>query len=92
MNEAATRMKEELAKMDFQEPGSGLLNFTGQRYEGNPADLLMNQINHPVRWENHHPQHGRQGIDCFVEAGPGKTLSGFVSRIAPDAGFYRWIL
>lgn len=86
MNEAATRMKEELAKMDFQEPRFPVYsNFTGQRYEGNPADLLMNQINHPVRWETIIRSMAGQGIDCFVEAGPGKTLSGFVSRIAPDA-------
>ncbi len=86
MDEAAAMMKGELERMDFQTPWIPVYsNFTGQRYEGDPADLLMNQINHPVRWETIIRRMSGQGIDCFVEAGPGKTLSGFVPRIAPEA-------
>lgn len=86
MDEAAAMMKGELERIDFQTPWILVYsNFTGQRYEGDPADLLMNQINHPVLWETIIRGMAGQGIDCFAEAGPGKTLSGFVPRIAPEA-------
>jgi|LSQX01.3.fsa_nt_gb [acyl-carrier-protein] S-malonyltransferase len=85
MEEAAARMEVELKQVIFRDPLIPVYaNDTGQVYGDNAADHLSNQINHPVRWEDSIRNMIRRGIDCFVEAGPGKTLSGFVTRIAPE--------
>ena len=85
MDEAAEKMESELKQVVFQNPRIPVYaNETGQLYGKNAAEHLKNQINHPVRWEEIVRHMVEQGIDCFVEAGPGKALSGFVSRIAPE--------
>ena len=85
MEEAAARMEVELKQVIFRDPLIPVYaNDTGQVYGDNAADHLSNQINHPVRWEDSIRNMIRRGIDCFVETGPGKTLSGFVTRIAPE--------
>jgi len=48
------------------------------------ADLLE-QVARPVLWAQSVMWMLEQGIDTFVEIGPGKTLSGMLKRIAPDA-------
>jgi len=55
-------------------------NVTGQVY-GDPATLLAQQVNHPVRWSQTIEQMIADGFDTFVEVGPGKTLSGFIGKI-----------
>ena len=46
---------------------------------------LVRQLNSPVRWENSILSMAGDGIDTFVEVGPGKVLSGLIKRISPDA-------
>jgi [acyl-carrier-protein] S-malonyltransferase len=46
--------------------------------------LAVQQIYSPVRWENSIRKMIESGGDKFVEAGPGKTLTGFMKKIAPD--------
>ncbi|MCL2057982.1 MAG: ACP S-malonyltransferase [Oscillospiraceae bacterium] len=46
--------------------------------------LLVRQVASPVRWEQSVREMIAQGVDRFVEIGPGKTLAGFITRI--DAG------
>lgn len=85
MDEAAQKMEAELERVIFQEPLMPLYsNYTGQVYGADPAEHLKKQINHPVRWEQIVRHMIGQGLDCFVEAGPGKALSGFVGRISPE--------
>ncbi|MFD4367090.1 ACP S-malonyltransferase [Rhodococcus sp. NPDC058521] len=59
---------------------------TGQ-YVENPADiraLLHRQIVAPVRWLDTIRHAVEDGYDRIVEIGPGKVLTGFSRRIAPD--------
>lgn len=51
--------------------------------------LIAEQVNHPVRWTDTIKQMQSDGVDCFVEVGPGKTLSGLVKKIVPDAQVYK---
>ncbi|MDD2296033.1 MAG: ACP S-malonyltransferase [Eubacteriales bacterium] len=86
MDEAAAKMEAELKQVVFRDPLIPVYaNDTGKIYGKNAAEHLTNQINHPVLWEDSIRNMICRGIDCFVEAGPGKALSGFVSRIAPEA-------
>ena len=45
------------------------------------AEFLVRQVSSPVLWEDSVEEMIRCGIDCFVELGPGKVLSGLVKRI-----------
>ena len=44
-------------------------------------ELLVNQIKSPVRWQNLIENMIADGVDTFIECGPGHTLSGFVAKI-----------
>ena len=46
--------------------------------------LLMQQIASPVRWQQSVERMLADGVDNFVEIGPGKTLSGFMRKINRD--------
>ena len=43
--------------------------------------LLIKQVSSPVRWEDSIRKMIADGVDTFIEIGPGKTLSGFLRRI-----------
>jgi [acyl-carrier-protein] S-malonyltransferase len=45
-------------------------------------DLLVQQVDHPVRWEESVLGMARDGITHILEIGPGKVLAGLVRRIA----------
>lgn len=43
--------------------------------------LLVEQVAHSVKWQQSVEQMLKEGVDTFVEIGPGKTLAGFLRRI-----------
>lgn len=47
-------------------------------------DMLLKQLNAPVRWEETVVNMINDGADEFVEIGPGKVLQGLIKRINPD--------
>lgn len=47
--------------------------------------LLARQVSSPVEWVRSVRRMVADGVDTFVECGPGAALSGMVSRIAPGA-------
>lgn len=46
--------------------------------------LLMKQVSSSVRWQQSVETMIRDGVDTFVEIGPGKTLSGFIKKISRE--------
>lgn len=44
-------------------------------------DLLIRQVSNPVLWENSVNRMLENGVDTFIEIGPGKVLCGFVKKI-----------
>ena len=50
--------------------------------------LLAKQISSPVRWEESVRNMIADGVDTFVEIGPGKTLAGFMRRIDRSVKVY----
>ena len=54
-------------------------------------DLLSGQISSSVRWEDTLKNMAQNGVDTFIECGPGKTLSGFVKRTVKGARIYNMI-
>jgi [acyl-carrier-protein] S-malonyltransferase len=49
-------------------------------------DALVRQISSPVRWTEIVLKFFSEGVDVFVEVGPGKVLTGLIKSIARDAG------
>ena len=52
-------------------------------------ELLVRQVSSSVRWEQSMRAMIAQGIDTFVEIGPGKTLSGFMKKTDKNVNMYR---
>lgn len=46
--------------------------------------LLMTQVSHSVCWQQSMENMIQEGVDTFIEIGPGKTLSGFARKISKD--------
>jgi [acyl-carrier-protein] S-malonyltransferase len=49
-------------------------------------DALIRQISAPVRWTESVMLMFKEGVETFIEVGPGKILIGLVKAIAKDAG------
>jgi [acyl-carrier-protein] S-malonyltransferase len=49
-------------------------------------DALIRQISAPVRWTESVMRMFDEGVETFVEVGPGKVLIGLVKAVAKDAG------
>lgn len=49
------------------------------------AGLLSRGVYSPVRWQQSIEYMIADGVDTFIEIGPGKTLSGFMKKINPQA-------
>jgi len=58
-----------------------ITNLTGEPVEEkNIVTTLIKQVMSPVKWEDTIKYLYAQGVDTFIEIGPGKALSGFVKR------------
>jgi len=63
-------------------------NVSGKEENNNLNDLLERQICNSVYFEDTLKYLKEQGVDTFVEIGPGKTLSGFVRKTLSDVKCY----
>ena len=65
-------------------------NVTAEKVEdiGVTRELLTKQVSSPVRWMQSMEAMIREGVDIFVEIGPGKTLAGFMKKISRDVKVY----
>lgn len=91
MQSAAERMAEYTEQLSIQEALYPIYaNRTAKPYTPATAkELIASQVNHPVAWVKTIEQMHADGIDCFIEVGPGKTLSGLVKKILPEATVYK---
>ncbi len=89
MAPAADKLSAKLGEVEIRGPRVPVyLNVTGQSaFE--PQDIrmrLIQQLTSPVRWERTIRNMLSDGIDRFVEIGPGKVLQGLVKRIDSAVG------
>jgi [acyl-carrier-protein] S-malonyltransferase len=52
--------------------------------QGRVKELLVRQVDHPVRWEETVRAMAADGVTHILEIGPGKVLAGLVRRIAKE--------
>jgi [acyl-carrier-protein] S-malonyltransferase len=84
MNKATLVMREEISKLNFNEPNNVLVsNVTGKEIASSSVlkDLLVKQIESRVRWRESILLMVNKGVNQFIEIGPGKVLSGLIKRI-----------
>ncbi len=84
MQKARDIMKIEIEKINFSEPKNILIsNVTGKEVSKSSEikDLLIKQIVSKVRWRESVKYMIDNGINQFIEIGPGKILSGLIKRI-----------
>lgn len=66
---------------------SVLSNTLGTPHEGVPSkDVLCDQITNAVKWKQNVEWMLQDGVDVFIEVGPGKTLTQMVKQIAKAKG------
>ena len=63
-------------------------NVTAQPYSGDFKELIVNQAKSPVRWQKTVENLIHEGVDTFIEVGPGKTLMGLIKKIDTKVSVY----
>ena len=84
MGKATTIMSEELNKLSFNQVNNKLIsNVTAKEISNldELKELLIKQIENRVRWRESVINMVENGVNHFIEIGPGKVLSGLVKRI-----------
>ena len=90
LEEAKELYKKELEKITFNKESKKtkvIKNIDGTFYseKDNMVETLSNHIVSPVRFDKTMRLMEQNGIDTYVEIGPGKSLSGFIKKEVKDA-------
>ena len=81
---AGEKLGQELEKVEIQSfTVPYVTNVTAQYVTGpeQVKELLVSQVSSSVRWQQCVEQMIDDGVDTFIEIGPGKTLTGFLKKI-----------
>jgi [acyl-carrier-protein] S-malonyltransferase len=87
MKPAQDRLAVDLESLSFSETEIPVVTNVDARATTAPEefrDALVRQVSAPVRWVESMQLLIEQGVDTFVEAGPGKVLSGLMRQINRD--------
>lgn len=85
--DASKALREELSDVEFYRFETKVVRNLDGRFYSESDDIravLANHIIKPVRFNKVLEMMLNEGVDTFVEIGPGKTLSGFVKRMPTD--------
>lgn len=91
LQNAGKELEKELSKVEFTSLKIPYVTNVTAQYvtdSSKTKDLLAKQISSSVRWQQSVEKMIEEGVDTFVEIGPGKTLTGFMKKIAPDVRTY----
>lgn len=84
LNKASEQLAEKLASMDLNNPIIPYYSNVDATYvdkKDGIKELLAKQVVSSVRWQQTIEKMIADGVDTFIEIGPGKTLTGFLGRI-----------
>lgn len=87
LSPASEKLAAELKRITFQPMKIPVItNVTGKIVPQSDEipNILIRQVMSPVRWEETLLTLKEQGVDTFIEVGPGKALSGFIKRTLSD--------
>ena len=81
---AGEKLGGELAHVTIQKFTTPYVTNVTAEYVTKPdevKDLLIRQVSSPVKWQQCVEKMIENGVDTFIEIGPGKTLTGFMKKI-----------
>ena len=84
MNNATEIMRNEIQKLNFQDSKNKLISNVTAKEILNKEELktlLIDQIENRVRWRESVIHMINNGVNHFIEIGPGKVLTGLIKRI-----------
>jgi len=84
LKEAGKKLGEELEKIEIQTFAIPYVTNVTAQYvteSDQVKNLLVKQVSSSVRWHQCVEQMINDGVDTFIEIGPGKTLTGFLKKI-----------
>lgn len=88
LEDAGKKLGEYLENVTISEPVIPYVTNVTAQYVTSAADvkpLLKKQVSSSVRWQQSVETMLADGVDRFIEIGPGKTLSGFIKKIDKGA-------
>ena len=91
LKEAGAQLKEALEKITLHTPEIPYISNVTADYVTDAATaerLLVEQVSSSVRWQQSMERMLQDGVDTFLEIGPGKTLTNFMKKIDRKAVVY----
>ncbi len=91
MKDAGRRFEEVLEEVTVNNAGIPFVNNAEAQFISDAdaiRQLLVRQLSQSVLWEDCIKVLVSSGIDTFIEAGPGKVLSGLIKRIDPSVRLF----
>lgn len=88
---AGEKLAKELENVTVSKMNIPVITNVTADYIASEADikpLLVRQVSSSVLWEDSIRRMLSDGVDTFVEVGPGKALSGFIKKITKEAAVY----
>lgn len=86
---AGTKLEPVLNEIEFRKPEFPYVANVTARYVTEAAEikpLLVKQVSSSVRWQQSVETMAADGVDTFIEIGPGRTLAGFNKKIGKAIG------
>lgn len=88
---AGEKLAKELENVEVSEMQIPVITNVTADYLSSKDDikpLLIKQVSNSVKWEKTIVKMLEDGVDTFVEVGPGKALSGFIKKISKEVNIY----
>ena len=87
MKEAELKLTKEIQGLKFNQPKFPVVSNVTAKSEASPQDIsdnLIKQVSSSTYWQDSISLMVAEGVDCFLEIGPGAVLKGLNRRIASD--------
>ena len=89
LNDASKELRKVLNKYNHNNPRFKIIyNVSGHEENDELNDLLERQICHSVYFEDSLKYLNDQGVDTYIEIGPGQTLTSFVKKTLTDVNSF----
>ena len=91
MELAKNKLANYLQNIDIRDPEIPLICNVNADYVRNREEVrsaLIEQMTHPVKWVDIIKKMNLEGINYFIELGPGKVLGGLIKQILPQAKIF----
>jgi [acyl-carrier-protein] S-malonyltransferase len=91
MESAERKMRKKITELIFKNPKPSIISNVTAKAENKASiikELLIKQITSRVNWRESIEYMINNGVNEFIEIGPGKVLTGLVKRINKDVNVF----